>query len=485
MVLDICLLGSLKINKFFFKYKKNIFIKLGVGFVLFAIVLIIITVLNTNYIIDQSYTTQDLRYDFNYAIYSAALIKENGDPADFVHFIKKNSFGLNLLLIQNNRIVEKYPTSFFNHDDLYYTSFSEDFSHPYSSFSDFYSLADLLENITATIPEGVTEISSGSWFHSNGLEYGADFIETSNGSLVYIVSDEPFEEVGFFSSLGQGFVVGVLAIIVFITLIYYYIRLRLKPIQLMKNRVLALQKGDLDSKIEILGTDELAELSVNFNKLISDIKNLIDEKHRVLLDVSHELKTPLTRMKLLLEMMPDDIKKSELKAEINFLNEVISNLLLSDKLDIPYSKLDLKRVDFILFIKNILAGINEDQLCLKNSLKLSLFIDIDETKLTIAIRNIIYNALKYGDPEKEIVVSVYSENNYLYISVRDFGPGINKQDVEKIFTPFFRSEKTNHFSGVGLGLSIAKKIMKAHKGNIQFNPKTEDGSEFILSLPIK
>ena len=83
------------------------------GFVIFAIVLIVITVFNTSYIIDQSYTNQDLRYDLNYAIYSAALIKDSGDPSDFVRFIKKNSFGLNLLLIQNNRIVEKYPESFY------------------------------------------------------------------------------------------------------------------------------------------------------------------------------------------------------------------------------------------------------------------------------------------------------------------------------------------------------------------------------------
>lgn len=455
------------------------------GFIVFAIVLIVITVFNTSYIIDQSYTNQDLRYDLNYAIYSAALIKDSGDPSDFVRFIKKNSFGLNLLLIQNNRVVEKYPESFFNDPDIYYTSFSDDYVHPYSSFSDFDSLVELLDNIDAVTPEGVKEISSGSWLHSNGFEYGADFIETTNETFVYIVSNEPFEEVGFISSLGQGFIVGVLAIIVFITLIYYYIRLRLRPVQLMKNRVLALQKGDLESKIEILGTDELAELSITFNKLISDIKNLIDEKHRVLLDVSHELKTPLTRMKLLLEMMPEDSKKPELKAEIDFLNDVISNLLLSDKLDIPYSKLDLKKLNFSSFIKNIIIGLDNEKICLKNKNAASLYLTFDETKMNIAIRNIIYNAIKYGSPEKEIIVSIYSENSCLYISVRDFGPGISAEDIEKIFTPFFRSEKTNHFSGVGLGLSIAKKIMKSHKGNIRFNKEIQDGSEFILSLPIK
>ena len=78
------------------------------------------------------------------------------------------------------------------------------------------------------------------------------------------------------------------------------------PIQLMKRRLLALEKGDLESKIKIMGTDELAELAVSFNKLISEIKELINQKHRLLLDVSHELKSPLARMLFLVEMISFD-----------------------------------------------------------------------------------------------------------------------------------------------------------------------------------
>ena len=168
-------------------------------------------------------------------------------------------------------------------------------------------------------------LSSGSWVGPTGQEHAADFIQTSKGYLIYIISDEPFDdEVGLFGSLGRGFLVGVFAIIIFVTLTYYYIKIRLKPIQLMQNRVRALQEGDLESKIEIMGTDELAELSIIFNKLILDIKNLINQKHRVLLDVSHELKTPLTRMRLLLEIMPDNKQKEE-SQETNLYDPLMKN----------------------------------------------------------------------------------------------------------------------------------------------------------------
>ena len=135
----------------------------------------------------------------------------------------------------------------------------------------------------------------------------------------------------------------------------------MKPIKLIKKRIESLKAGDLESKIDILGSDELAELTITFNKLTSEIKNLIDQKHRVLLDVSHELKTPLTRMRLMVEMLPESKSRDELKGEISFLNELISNLLLSDKLDLPYSKLDIKEISVSDLIYKSLATFNDYQ----------------------------------------------------------------------------------------------------------------------------
>lgn len=455
------------------------------GFVVFAIVLILITILNTNYVIEKSYTNQDLRYDLNYALYSASLADKDGNVSDFISFIKKGSLGLNLLLIQGGKIKEKHPESFFLQPDSFYVSFTDSLSHPYSSYSDFESLVSLLGYPETFLPEGVVEISSGSWLQKNGFEYAADFIQTKNGSFMYIIASEPFEEVGFFSSLGQGFLVGVLAILVFITSIYYYIRLRLKPIKLMKNRVLALQKGDLDSKIEILGTDELAELSITFNKLISEIKTLIDQKHRLLLDVSHELKTPLTRMRLMVEMIPKNKKTSELKHEINFLNDLISNLLLSDKLSVPYSVLSYKKTSVVDFLESVIDFFSlEEQKRIEIVYKDSFQkISIDKTKMTVAIKNLLQNSFKYGNTKKGSQIHVDSTKEFLYIKIRDFGKGIPSKDRNKIFDPFFRSEGAQKSSGFGLGLSISKKIVESHEGSLSLSPQTNKGAEFVIRLP--
>ena len=184
--------------------------------------------------------------------------------------------------------------------------------HSYQSDSDFRSLSEILK-ISPLLPSKVKEASFGVWEEA----HYADYIETKDGYKYYIITRDVFtEEAINITNDGSfvftwGLIIGVVFILIFVALTYNYIRVRLRPIQLMKKRLLALERGDLESKIKIMGTDELAELSVSFNRLISEIKDLIDEKHRLLLDVSHELKSPLTRMLLLIEMIPPENKQTK------------------------------------------------------------------------------------------------------------------------------------------------------------------------------
>ena len=240
---------------------------------------------------------------------------------------------------------------------------------------------------------------------------------------------------------------------------YYYIWNRLKPIKLIKKRIESLKAGDLESKIDILGSDELAELTITFNKLTSEIKNLIDQKHRVLLDVSHELKTPLTRMRLMVEMLPESKSRDELKGEISFLNELISNLLLSDKLDLPYSKLDIKEISVSDLIYKSLATFNDYQqnkITFKETAGDSKVL-VDITKMVVVIRNIIQNSFKYADTDKGVKITLSKNQNGVVIKIRDFGPGINPKESEKIFEPFLDQDIQKKYRESGLGSQFQKK----------------------------
>ena len=276
----------------------------------------------------------------------------------------------------------------------------------------------------------------------------------------------------------------VILAIIFIFGLYFFISHYLQPVQLMKDRIKSLEDGDLKSKIEIIGEDELADLSKSMNKMISEISLLLENKHQLLLEVSHELRSPLARMQFLVEMLPKHKNNNKIREEINFLEGMIDNLLLSDRLSMPYSTLDLKPVICSEFINKILDlfPIKRKKIEILNTIQDEKFI-IDETKFIVAIRNLIDNAIKYS-AEKNIIFEI-KKNKFIEFHVKDLGLGISNEDIKKITEPFFQAEQTVTTKGFGLGLTICKKIVESHGGTLDINSVIGEGSIFSIYLPIK
>jgi signal transduction histidine kinase len=281
-------------------------------------------------------------------------------------------------------------------------------------------------------------------------------------------------------------IIAFILAIVFIIGLYLFIRRYLKPVQLMKNRIEALETGDLKSKIDIIGEDELADLSYSMNKLIEDINTLLENKHQLLLEVSHELRSPLARMQLLIAMMPDHKNLTKLKEEVEFLEGMIGNLLLSDRLSLPYSKLDLQKFstqDILGKVMDMFPS-NRDRVKIENKIPDEL-VYIDETKFSLALRNLLDNAFKYSKlQEKADIELIVVKNGDIEFQVKDSGIGISKIDIKKLTEPFFQANQTVSTKGFGLGLTICKKIIESHKGRLSIESEPEKGSIFILYLPV-
>ena len=282
---------------------------------------------------------------------------------------------------------------------------------------------------------------------------------------------------------GRNVVFAFILALIFILGLYFFIRHYLRPVQLMKNRIKTLEEGDLDSEIEILGEDELADLSKSMNKLIYEVNMLLENKHQLLLEVSHELRSPLARMQFLVEMLPEHKNNVKLRREINLLEAMIDNLLLSDRLSMPYSKLDLKKIKLseILFKALKLFPLHEEKIIVNNFYP-NEFIKVDETKFILCIRNLIDNALKYSD-NQNIEIKI-NKNEEIELHVKDSGIGISEKNIEKITEPFFQTNQSVSNAGFGLGLSICKKIIESHKGHLSVSSKEGEGSTFTLFLPI-
>ena len=268
----------------------------------------------------------------------------------------------------------------------------------------------------------------------------------------------------------------------------FFIQRYLYPVQLIKQRVFALEDGDLESEIPIIRDDELASLSRAINRMIKDIRYLLNQKQQLLLDVSHELRTPLARMQLLLEMLPKHKNIGKLKKEVLLLEGMISNMLLSDRLSTPYQDLDVSSIKLSRVIDKVMAMFpNRDEIVEIIGDVPLIELHIDELKIILAIRNLIDNAQKYAFSENKIQIFFEMNDNNLVINVKDFGPGISDENIEKLTTPFYRIIKDgeNKRTGFGLGLTICKKIIEAHKGKLAITSTIGKGSIFSLVLPLK
>jgi len=267
----------------------------------------------------------------------------------------------------------------------------------------------------------------------------------------------------------------------------FFIQRYLHPVRLIKRRVFALEDGDLESEIPVLGDDELASLSRAVNKMIKNIRYLLNQKQQLLLDVSHELRTPLARMQLLLEMLPKHKNISRIKSEVALLEGMISNMLLSDRLSTPYQDLDRSQIKFKRIMEKVLAMFpNRDELIYISGEMPNVSLNVDELKIILAIRNLIDNAEKYALADKKIKLSFSLNADYLTINIRDYGSGISDENIEKLTTPFYRIIKDgeNKRPGFGLGLTICKKIIEAHDGELNISSKIGDGSTFSLKIPL-
>ncbi len=256
----------------------------------------------------------------------------------------------------------------------------------------------------------------------------------------------------------------------------------LRPISLMQNRIIALKSGDLDSKINVIGTDELALLSQNFNTLIEQIKQLLQQKETLLSDVSHELKTPLAKIRLLIAMVDSGEKIQKIDRHVDYLDSIITNILISDKLAMPYTTLDMAEISVGDLINQAIELSKNKNI--NHITPAPTRIKCDVIKMAIVIKNLLDNAEKYAPSNHPVEISAVFEGDNVKIVVRDFGPGIDEKLIQKITDPYVRGKNLKQ-PGFGLGLSICKKVMDSHRGLLKIKNMSDAGCRFTISWNYK
>jgi len=265
------------------------------------------------------------------------------------------------------------------------------------------------------------------------------------------------------------------------------LKVLLRPVRWLGEGVERLSDGHLDVVLPVRTRDEFGALTSAFNRMVSRVREMIQARNQLLLDVSHELRSPLTRMKVALELMPESEHKEQLAADVVEMEMMVTELLELERLrdgrglHPSFQNLAPTLNDMAVRFNNRHPGAR----FISCSQKVEL--EFDEEKVRTVLRNLLENAFKYSLPDSQPVeISCAESDQSVVIRVSDDGPGIPAEDAAGLFEPFFRVDRSRSkkTGGYGLGLSICKRIMEAHGGDIVFQNNPVRGASFILTFPI-
>ena len=247
----------------------------------------------------------------------------------------------------------------------------------------------------------------------------------------------------------------------------------------LQSRVDALGAGDLSARVEVEGNDEVAELAKRFNHTAGRIEQLVGAQRTMLANVSHELRSPLARMRMATELLgagerPD--LKARLARDIAELDALIDELLLASRLDGGAAAMTPEPVELLS-----LAAEEAAEFAAEVS-GAAVTIDGDVRTLRRPLRNLLQNARRYAG-ETPIEVMVIADGGGAVITVADRGPGVPVAEQERIFEPFYRLPGTRESGdGVGLGLALVRQIARRHAGEVTYSARDGGGSVFRVAL---
>lgn len=260
-----------------------------------------------------------------------------------------------------------------------------------------------------------------------------------------------------------------------------------------------ISSGDFNETMHIKGYTEVEDIADNFNSMLSVLQNLEDVRQEFVSNVSHELKTPITSVKVLAESLlgqeglPVEIYQEfmvDINDELERMNKIINDLLSLVKMDKNAADLTIGEVNINEFVESILKQLRPiaDQRNIEiifESVR-PVTAQIDEVKLGMAFRNLIENAIKYNYESGWVRVSLNADHKFFYLKVSDSGVGIPQELQDSIFERFYRVDKarSRETGGNGLGLAIARNAVLLHRGSIKVHSVEKQGTTFAVRIPL-
>ncbi len=328
--------------------------------------------------------------------------------------------------------------------------------------------------------------------------FAAKKIVLNDGSeYVMLIQLRRFQPVG--APDPNTWILRILAVILTGGLVCYGLaRYLTAPIVRLQRATKKLAEGELQTRVGekvSRGGDELSQLARDFDEMAERIESLVTSEKRLTQDISHELRSPLARMNVALEIAKQKVNPESkailerIEKESIRLNEMISRLLILSKLESGGQELEMQRVNLKKLVEDTVADADFEAQAKNKAVKITALEESrflgSENLLRSAVENVLRNAVRYTDEKTAVEVSLKNVNGDAVIDIKDHGGGVPEAELEKLFRPFYRvgEARERKSGGVGLGLAIAQRAVFAHKGSIKAR-NTGKGLQVEIKLPV-
>ena len=265
------------------------------------------------------------------------------------------------------------------------------------------------------------------------------------------------------------------------------------PVRRLRSVVDCFGRGDFSARAPASRKDELGELARSFNEMASRIQTLLAAERRLLLDISHELRSPLARLGVAVELARSGEDRehmlNRIQKEADRLNELVAELLQVTRVEADPSmqKTDLVHLDELLgdLVYDSLLEAKAKDCTLLLKAPAPAVLSGDEELIRRALENVIRNAIRYAPHNTSVDVELVRTADAAFVSVRDYGPGVPSEALTRIFDPFYRvdSDRNRASGGLGLGLAIARRSVELHKGKLSAQ-NANPGLLVTIQLPL-
>ena len=312
------------------------------------------------------------------------------------------------------------------------------------------------------------------WFNTSKFKNAVEIkIKLNNEVIEFLVPKEMVTT----SSVRLFLLWTTLPSILLIIIALIFLKNQTKPLVKLAKATERFGKGDYVNDFRASGSLEIRKAAFEFDKMAKRINRHLNQRAEMLSGISHDLRTPLTRLKLQLAMLKQKDLSEKMSKDIDEMEKMLNDYLKFAKSQV---RENTSKIDLVTLFHSIKNQLNNEKLLI--TAKREVELEGRPSALKRSFENIIQNGLTYGN---KVFVDIQKGNNRVLITIEDDGPGIPEDQYKNVFKPFFRLDKSRNFNqaGVGLGLAIVEDIINSHGGSIQLGKSRHNGLKVKISLP--